>query len=761
MKRQNNELDEFASKKNPNPEIGMKVEKTKNKGASSLQITAEQIIRASHAHATDEVQISDLTFDTPEELEEYKTQKRKSFEIQTQRHRYNFRAWFKYADWEEHLGEFERARNIYKRAIEIDYKNVSLWLRYAEMEIKGKFINHARNVWEQAIKLLPRIEQLWFKYTLMEEMLGNYIGAREIFKNWMTWNPSENAWMAFAKFEERMGEINNSRMVLFEFITKNKNVASYMKVAKFEERNGNFQSCREIYESALSELGEEALDEDFFYAFITFEVKMKDIERARVLLKYGLDNISKAKMRKKLSNIKETQFNNTKKDAVADIIIGDDNNDNLVLQCPKLYTYYTMFEKMYGSVDEVDELIVNKRRKYYEQLLKEDSSNYDIWFNYIKMEEDCLDNVYLINDIVEAHKRKLKINNSTNPLEVFYSKIRDLYERAISNIPIKEEKGYWKRYIYLWINYAMFEELVTLNTSRAEKIYMKALEIIPNKKFTFSKIWILFSEFLIRRKDLTKARKTLGQIIGLSPNKKIFQHYINLELQLGNLDRCRKLYERQVECFPQSSDVWLKYVEFEESLEEFDRSRALLEAAENLILDRPELIWKMHINLEIRANNHDKVRELYKILINKSKHVRVWLSYAKFEQEDNNFPKARMIYKDAHEYFKQNNLNSERAEIIFAWLEFEKKISLNYADSNVTNIKEVERMVPVKVKKRRLLNEENTGESFDNGVGENWEEYYDYVFYDEKEKPKSMKFLQSALEWKKLKEKDISNINEL
>jgi hypothetical protein len=70
--------------------------------------------------------------------------------------------------------------------------------------------------------------------------------------------------MAYAKFEERLGELNNSRMVLFEFLTKNKNVASYLKVAKYEEKNGNFQSCREIYESGLTELGESALDEEFF-----------------------------------------------------------------------------------------------------------------------------------------------------------------------------------------------------------------------------------------------------------------------------------------------------------------------------------------------------------------------------------------------------------------------------------------------------------------------------------------------------------------
>lgn len=37
--------------------------------------------------------------------------------------------------------------------------------------------------------------------------------------------------------------------------------------------------------------------------------------------------------------------------------------------------------------------------------------------------------------------------------------VREVYERAIANIPPIQEKRHWKRYIYLWINYALYEEL--------------------------------------------------------------------------------------------------------------------------------------------------------------------------------------------------------------------------------------------------------------------------------------------------------------
>lgn len=37
--------------------------------------------------------------------------------------------------------------------------------------------------------------------------------------------------------------------------------------------------------------------------------------------------------------------------------------------------------------------------------------------------------------------------------------VREVYERAIANVPPIQEKRHWKRYIYLWVNYALYEEL--------------------------------------------------------------------------------------------------------------------------------------------------------------------------------------------------------------------------------------------------------------------------------------------------------------
>lgn len=68
------------------------------------------------------------------------------------------------------------------------------------------------------------------------------------------------------------------------------------------------------------------------------------------------------------------------------------------------------------------------------------------------------------------------------------SQVREVYERAVSNLPPAEEKRYWQRYIYLWINYALFEELEAEDPNRAREVYRVCLNLIPHRRFTFAKV---------------------------------------------------------------------------------------------------------------------------------------------------------------------------------------------------------------------------------------------------------------------------------
>ena len=55
-------------------------------------------------------------------------------------------------------------------------------------------------------------------------------------------------------------------------------------------------------------------------------------------------------------------------------------------------------------------------------------------------------------------------------------------------VPPAQEKRYWQRYIYLWINYALWEELEADDPQRTREVYRAALKTIPHDHFTFAKV---------------------------------------------------------------------------------------------------------------------------------------------------------------------------------------------------------------------------------------------------------------------------------
>ena len=65
--------------------------------------------------------------------------------------------------------------------------------------------------------------------------------------------------------------------------------------------------------------------------------------------------------------------------------------------------------------------------------------------------------------------------------------VREVYERAVGNVPPAPAKRYWQRYIYLWLKYALWEELEAQDATRAREVYRACLKVIPHGAFTFAK----------------------------------------------------------------------------------------------------------------------------------------------------------------------------------------------------------------------------------------------------------------------------------
>uniref|UniRef100_A0AAQ5YTB9 Crooked neck-like protein 1 n=1 Tax=Amphiprion ocellaris TaxID=80972 RepID=A0AAQ5YTB9_AMPOC len=648
----------------------------KNKAPAEVQITAEQLLREAKERELELLPPPPKQKITDEEeLNDYKLKKRKGFEDNIRKNRTVISNWIKYAQWEESLKEIQRARSIYERALDVDHRNITLWLKYAEMEMKSRQVNHARNIWDRAITILPRVNQFWYKYTYMEEMLGNVAGCRQAFERWMEWEPEEQAWHSYINFELRYKEVDKARTIYERYILLLLFLKNWIKYARFEEKHGYIAHSRKVYERSVEFFGEEHVDENLFVAFARFEETQKEFERVRVIYKYALDRIPKH-------------------------------------QAQELFKNYTMFEKKFGDRRGIEDVIVSKRRFQYEEEVKANPHNYDAWFDYLRL-----------------------VESDADP-----DTVREVYERAIANVPPIQEKRHWRRYIYLWINYALYEELEVKDPERTRQVYQACLDLTPHKKFTFAKIWLLYAQFEIRQKNLQGARKVMGTAIGKCPKNKLLKGYIELELQLREFDRCRKLYEKYLEFSPENCTTWIKFAELETILGDVERARAIFELAIGQPrLDMPEVLWKSYIDFEIEQEEFGNTRNLYKRLLQRTQHVKVWISYAKFELSidgPDRLQKCRQIYEEANKSMRNCEEKEERLMLLESWRDFEKEFG---SDSTRERVR---KLLPEKVKKRRKLTAED-------GSDAGWEEYYDYIFPEDAANQPNLKLLAMAKMWKR------------
>jgi crooked neck len=478
---------------------------------------------------------------------------------------------------------------VFERALDVDPHHVPLWLRYVEMELKARNIQHARNLLDRAVSILPRIDSLWYKYVHLEELLGNVGGARQVFERWMSWEPDEKAWNAYIGLEVRYKEMKRASDVWERCVSCHPEPKLWIRWAKFEEDRGAMDRARQVFTMALEYFGEEEdkmeKAQSVYTAFAKMETRAKELDRARVIYKYALERLPRTKS------------------------VG-------------IYASYTRFEKQFGSREGVEDTVLGKRRIQYEEELTSGAgaqSHYDTWFDYTRLEED-------------AYRSLVSTGGALDSPEVSTARarVRDVYERAVANVPPSTEKRHWRRYIFLWLCYALFEEVETLDYERTREVYKAAIALVPHRTFTFAKLWLNYAHFEVRRLDLNAARKILGASIGMAPKERLFRGYVELELSLKEFDRARRIYERAIEWDASNSRTWIRFAELERNLFDIERARAIFDLAtrQSSGMDMPEVLWKAYIDFEFDEREWENVRELFERLLERTGHVKVWISYA-------------------------------------------------------------------------------------------------------------------------------------
>ncbi|KAJ7701919.1 hypothetical protein B0H17DRAFT_1157680 [Mycena rosella] len=532
------------------------------------------------------------------------------------------------------------------------------WLQYANWEATQNGFAHSRSVFERALDVDPRSAQLWPSY---------YIGDRAQIAE----RPAraEPLWYEYVYLEELLQNASGARQVFERWMHWEPDDKAWQAYIMIKERHGELDCESALYERWIAAQPEPHL----WVKWGKFEEERANLVKARevfqtVVALYGNDEkqVEKAqavfgafaKMETRLKEYERARV--IYKFALARIPRSKPS---------ALYAAYTTFENT----------VLSKRRLQYEEQLAQDERNYD-----------------------DLRNEDKEIDASVH--------VRGVYERAVSQLPPGDEKRHWRRYMFLWLDYALLEEVGTKDYGRARQIYQAAVKLLPYKHFTFAKLWLMFAKFEIRRLDLHAARKLLDVAIGMCPKEELFKGYIELEMELREFDRARQLYEKYLEFDPANSSAWIKFAELESQLQDFARTRAIFDlGVAQAPLSTPELLWKAYI--EIVEGEREAARTLYERLLRLSGHVKVWISYALFEAEPIPVPRAlrgdeedekgdmrviegnaglaRRVFERAYEDLKSRGMKSERVALLEIWKTFEER------NGSADDVEKVRGMMPV------------------------------------------------------------------
>jgi len=158
-------------------------------------------------------------------------------------------------------------------------------------------------------------------------------------------------------------------------------------------------------------------------------------------------------------------------------------------------------------------------------------------------------------------------------------------------------------------------------------------------------------------------------------------------------------------------------------------------------------LWKGYIDFEIDEGEGNHARKLYERLLERTSHVKVWISYAQFEATEigHGMGTARETFQKAYDHLKEDGLKEERVLLLDAWRVLEQQ------KGDSTSVTNVEQKLPRRIKRKRMRQD-------DDGNDLGWEEYFDYQFPDDQGVGSSnLRILEMAAKWKKQQEDEDSD----
>ncbi|XP_060948018.1 protein crooked neck-like [Limanda limanda] len=231
------------------------------------------------------------------------------------------------------------------------------------------------------------------------------------------------------------------------------------------------------------------------------------------------------------------------------------------------------------------------------------------------------------------------------------------YDRAITITPPIQEKRYWRRYIYLWINYTLYEErevkgYIKLQMPDIEKMIKRELEQQRSlyeaqlaHENTESDLWRRYAEYEMDNGQKVKAKSIWRRAISIRPDFQLFWYEYNLIYsEESNIPECRKVFEEWMATGP-GEQAWRFFIENELRHREVALARSLYE---RFVIVHPKGKNLLDFALfEEKNGNITHSREVFERAlqcVQISRDPEFFMAYIHFEEDQKQFERVLNTY---------------------------------------------------------------------------------------------------------------------
>ncbi|CAL9732801.1 pre-mRNA-splicing factor Clf1p [Monosporozyma unispora] len=468
-------------------------------------------------------------------------------------------------------------------------------------------------------------------------------------------------------------------------------MGQWLRYAFFEIEQHDIRRARSVFERAL------LVDTSYIPLWIRYidsELKLKYINHARNLLDRAVSTLPRVdKLWYKYLFVEESLEN-------WDIVRSLYNKWTSLEPGTNAWNSYIEFEIRQSQWDNV--------RNIYARYVNVFPETTDIWFKWVEFETiygsiATTRQVYsLAVDSLISHENTLNyiFNFQKNLIELVVafanweaSKQEVERAKAIFNVALKK----WPQ------NTTLTNALLNLDRRYGDDSAIND-KILLKRKSNYEKIlsemprdydtWWVYLDLIEENfpsELLTSFKRSTSEsnkpvIIPKSKIDITWQRYLflwirrltHIELQLNDIDQCRKLYKQLIDdVVPHSkftyNKIWIMFAHFEIRQDNISRARQIL--GKCIGLCPSDEIFQEYINIEIKLKEFDRVRTLYEKFIEfNANDLSTWFAYAQLEENLGDEDRARGIFRIMLNNDVMNFPLNRRKEIIEKFITFETDV---------------------------------------------------------------------------------------